>query len=211
MPNRDSQSTKGKSKPTIKDSLKHSDQATRHRPLRRPMSQRVGHGVGEGATGEDTTTQQRDATLAAEDALHPLPHGDFREVDWSGMILNGCDATGANFSAATMIDFCALGANFSESQFEEAQLQNAALCGANLTRTNLRNGNLRNANLSWCTLRGANLFAVDLRGANLAWADLREADLREVNLTGAYYNLRTQWPIGFDPTAKQMICLTESR
>lgn len=152
-------------------------------------------------------------TPAPRAALPPtvLSHGDFREVDWSDEILNGCDATGADFSAATLLNLCALGATLCQSQLEETQLQNAALCGADLTGANLRHADLRRANLSWCNLRGANLFATDLRGANLAWADLRAVDLRAANLRGAYYNNQTQWPTDFDPHTAAMICLSETR
>ncbi|MEZ4679466.1 MAG: pentapeptide repeat-containing protein [Caldilineaceae bacterium] len=140
-----------------------------------------------------------------------LSHGDFREVEWPNLELNGCDAQEANFSAATLTGICALGANLHGAQFEEAQLQGAALCGANLTSANLRHADLRNANLTWCDLRNATVFAADLRGANLAWADLRNADLRQINLVGAYYNRQTQWPADFDPVQARLICFAESR
>jgi uncharacterized protein YjbI with pentapeptide repeats len=207
MLNSRSQKTDEKSTDKVKSVSKSHAAPVRHRPLRQPVQPRVGQNL----AAAQVLKQPLDR-YSTEDGLPVVfPHGDFREVEWPGAILNGCDATGADFSAALLSDLCALGANFSEGQFEESQLRNAALCGANLTRTNLRHADFRNANLTWCNLRGANLFAVDLRGANLAWADLREADLREVNFVGAYYNFRTQWPVGFDPAARQMVCLAESR
>lgn len=140
-----------------------------------------------------------------------LGQGDFREVEWVEANLNGRDARSADFSAAILIDLCALGANFADTQLEEAQLENASFCGATLTNANLRHANLRNANLTWSDLRGVTLFAANLRGANLCWADLRDADLRQANFVGAYYNDETQWPIDFAPSLAHLIHLTGSR
>lgn len=206
MPNIQSQTIGNQSPHKGEDPRKRQATTVRHRPVRQPHQRTVTP-----LSREGQRSDQRDLPTPAEATTVVLPHGDFREVDWAGVILNGCDATGANFSAAMLADLCALGANLTDVQFEEAELQNAALCGANLTQANLRNADLRNANLTWCNLRGATLLAGDLRGANLAWADLRDADLRHVNLKGAYYNVRTQWPTGFDPAAAQMLCLAESR
>ncbi len=206
MLNSGSQKTDEMASDKVKRVSKSQATPVRHRPLRSPVQPQVR----QKSAGAQVIAPP-DRHLTEDDLPAVFPHSDFREVDWPGAILNGCDATGADFSAAMLSGLCALGANFSEGHFEESQLRNAALCGANLTRTNLRHADLRNANLTWCNLRGANLFAVDLRGANLAWADLREADLREANLVGAYYNFRTQWPVGFDPAARQMVCLAESR
>lgn len=209
MPNQESQKTEEKSvnKAKAKDTVTYEATGMRHRPLRRPLPpKRVAQ-----VDDKQQRRQHLDEQWVAEDLPNPVPYGNFREVDWPGIQLNGCDATGADFSAATLTDLCALGANFTASQFEEAQLQNGAFCGANLTQANFRHSDLRRANLSWATLRQANLFGVDLRSANLAWADLREANLREVNLAGAYYNLHTQWPSGFELAGRQMICLSEGK
>jgi hypothetical protein len=40
--------------------------------------------------------------------------------------------------------------------------------------------------------------------ANLCGANLRDADLASVVLRGAYYDLDTQFPDGFDPVKEEM-------
>lgn len=181
-----------------------------HRPQRRPSTPRHQSGA--------VATQDRQIELPAPHmddagwiAVSDLPNGTFREVDWTAVNLNGCDAHGADFSAAILHNLCALGANLQDVQLEEAELQNAALCGANMQNANLSHANLRNANLTWANLSKAKLFDCDLRGANLAWADLRKVDLRLANLAGAYYNTKTQWPADFDPQQAQLIHLGEAR
>ncbi|MEZ4622905.1 MAG: pentapeptide repeat-containing protein [Caldilineaceae bacterium] len=139
-----------------------------------------------------------------------LSHGDFREVEWPNLELNGCDAQEANFSAATLTGICALGQIYTVRNLRRRNCKVLPFV-VNLTSDNLRHADLRNANLTWCDLRNATVFAADLRGANLAWADLRNADLRQINLVGAYYNRQTQWPADFDPVQARLICFAESR
>ena len=182
--------------------------APNHRPSRRPgVAMRL-------STDQNQATESlsNPKGQSREDAvMETLVEGTFREVAWAERDLNGHNAQGADFSAATLTGICALGTNFAGALFEETQLQGAALCGANLTGAILRHANLQNANLMWCNLRSASLFGADLRGANLAWADLREVDLREANLSGAYFNYHTQWPHNFDPQHAAMFELAEPR
>lgn len=194
---------------------RHPTPTARHRISRRP-GQMTSHST---IVDQNTVDQKGDIDRTtdlpiegAEELLRlELPFGNFREVEWPGVVLNGRDAHGADFSAANLTDMCALGANLANIQLEEAQLQNAAICGTNLSHANLRHADLRNANLTWSDCRGAILFGADLRNANLAWTDLRDTDLRQANLSGAYYNAQTKLPNGFDPDAARMINVGESR
>jgi predicted transcriptional regulator len=48
-------------------------------------------------------------------------------------------------------------------------------------------------------LRSSDLRGVDLSEADVTGRDLSDADLTGVNLTGTKYDVRTRWPVGFDP------------
>ena len=116
------------------------------------------------------------------------------------------------------------GATLSGLQLKEADLRGAQLDFANARMPadkKEEQTDLSGANLQKASLRCAHLEGTDLTDANLKEADLRDAVLKgfkrgsEVrllnaslerpdhthgaDLTGAVYNLRTQWPDGFDP------------
>jgi uncharacterized protein YjbI with pentapeptide repeats len=50
-------------------------------------------------------------------------------------------------------------------------------------------------------LREANLERASLAGAYLCGADFTGAMLKDADLKGAWYDLTTRWPAGFDPKA----------
>jgi hypothetical protein len=95
-------------------------------------------------------------------------------------------------------------------------LRGVQLNGTNLRRVNLGRGaligaelvgiNLSHAFLRRVSFRRAWLISADLTGSNLCDADFRQADLTGANLTdadltNALYDVYTQWPDGFDPSA----------
>ena len=63
----------------------------------------------------------------------------------------------------------------------------------------LYGADLTGANLAGANLKGANLNGANLAGANLLNADLSGADLNSAKLSGAFYDIQTKWPDGFDP------------
>jgi hypothetical protein len=109
----------------------------------------------------------------------------------------------------------------------DTDLRGATLSGLRLQRADLRGAHLdfavarmpsegeqtdfSGADLRAASLRCAHLEGTDLTGAKLQGADLRDAvlagykdkllpaNLEDADLAGAVYNLRTQWPDGFQP------------
>jgi uncharacterized protein YjbI with pentapeptide repeats len=149
---------------------------------------------------------------------------DLRQAD-----LSSNDLMGANFSGASPN-----GADLSGADLSGANLSNANLScfkgGGSLSGGILRPGSsvtvvcTRSADPSLSAdLGGANLSGADVRDANLMGADLSGADLSGADIEGATYNSKpipltdaqgdtlsvrpTQWPKGFNPTARGATCV----
>jgi uncharacterized protein YjbI with pentapeptide repeats len=81
----------------------------------------------------------------------------------------------------------------------DADLRHANLRDAQLCVTDLTHADLTAATLLRAQLQEANLRRAILVRANLCGANLRSSLLDGVSLEGARYDIRTQWPTGFDP------------
>ncbi len=101
--------------------------------------------------------------------------------------------------------------NFQSSQFSGADLSWLTLSHVNLSGSDCYGANLSGANLEGVDFSGttnlsfANLSRANLANANLTGANLTGANLDEADLTDALYDEHTQFPLGFDPAAKQMM------
>ena len=82
----------------------------------------------------------------------------------------------------------------------ECRFQMKNLAGADLSGADLSGANLTGADLS-----GADLSGASLRGANLSGANLSGACLFSADLSGAWYNERTELAVGFSPLARGMV------
>lgn len=99
-----------------------------------------------------------------------------------------CDARGADFRHAKMLD-----ANLREADLEGADLGGATLHRADLGEANLQGAKLyrivaRRSRWTRADLRGATLMSGDLMEAVFAKADVRGADFRGANLFGADFS-----------------------
>lgn len=116
-----------------------------------------------------------------------LSEANFREANLSQAYLNRADLSGVDFTQANL-----RGANLSEANLSEVNFTQAMISWGNLSGANLSSANLTQANLVKSTLIGA-----DLRGANLKGAKLKGVDFSDANLSHAYYDDDTDFPIGF--------------
>ena len=103
-----------------------------------------------------------------------------------------------------------------DRDFQGSQLSGTDLSWLTLSHSNLSGSDCYGANLSGTNLEGvdfsgttnlsfANFSRANLANANLTGANLTGANLDEANLTDALYDEYTQFPLGFDPVAKQMM------
>jgi hypothetical protein len=69
------------------------------------------------------------------------------------------------------------------------------------TRLDLRDADFSGANLRAVDLRDANLERARFTHAYLCGADFTGCNLNGADLKGAWYDLTTRWPEGFDPKA----------
>jgi uncharacterized protein YjbI with pentapeptide repeats len=113
----------------------------------------------------------------------------FRKADLSratfdgqhfGLVLSGCDFSGADLTAATLTECKFPGTTLAGARLERASFEECDLCGAVLSRANLAGADLSRVKFAGADLRGA-----DLRGANCASADLRGARLDRARFDGA--------------------------
>lgn len=74
-----------------------------------------------------------------------------------------------------------------------------ALIRQKFNRLDLREADFTGANLRGAELREANLEHAKLTGAYLCGADFTGCNLKDADLKGAWYDLTTRWPDGFDP------------
>ena len=121
-----------------------------------------------------------------------LTGGDLSEAYLNGANLSQAYLNKANLSYAELI-----GANLRGADLSNANLGVTDLSEATLTWTNLSETNLSSANLSGANLVGAKFTNLDLSRADLSGAKLNGVNLNEANLDGAYYNDKTDFPIGF--------------
>jgi uncharacterized protein YjbI with pentapeptide repeats len=102
----------------------------------------------------------------------------------------GCDLSGADFSAFALNDAELSGAKMASVKMSgadlfDANLSSADLSGADLSRTDLSGANLWHANLSDADLSGSRLSNTTLSGADLTRANLTGASLTGADLSGA--------------------------
>lgn len=81
--------------------------------------------------------------------------------------------------------------NFRDRSLIRQKFNGLDLREADFTGANLRGAELREANLERARFAGAYLCGADFTGCNLKDADFK----------GAWYDLTTRWPEGFDPKA----------
>jgi len=113
-------------------------------------------------------------------AFYFTPEKSFMEVDCEakpspGVVFDGCDLHGQNFSNMDL----------SEASFRNANLNGADLSGANLTESQFQYSDMSMANLTKAKFNQANLTAAKLSGATINQTDFRGADLSFANLTKA--------------------------
>jgi uncharacterized protein YjbI with pentapeptide repeats len=122
-------------------------------------------------------------------------HGDRRPTTspMGGPALNlrGARLAAMNLAGADLRYSCLAGADLRHANLRDAQLWVTDLSHADLTAATLLRTQFQEADLRRAILVRANLCGADLRGSRLAGA----------NLHGARYDIRTQWPVGFDPQA----------
>lgn len=128
-----------------------------------------------------------------------LSEANCQQANLSGAYLNRADLIGTDLSQANL-----RGVDLSKANLSEANLSQAIISWANLSEANLSQANLSGANLVNSNLSGSNLTQ-----ANLAGAKLKGVNLTNANLTDAYYNDDTDFPIGFKDY-DQMIKLREN-
>ena len=121
--------------------------------------------------------------------------------------LERADLAGAYLERAHLERAVLEGANLERADLAGAHLHGAYLRGAYLGKANLVGAYLRGADLVRADLAGANLAGAELVGANIQGADLAGANIQDVSLEGARYNLRTKWPIDFDPISHGAILM----
>ena len=147
------------------------------------------------------------------DTLHRLREKLLRSCLQPGMNLSGLEAQETDLHGLDLRRV-----NLTQAKVYRAELQHANLQGARLDGATLFGTDFTGADLQGASLRGANLFCAKFIGANLDGADLAEANLDAAHLTGAslrgtrlkgaayrkhdaQYDLRTNWPEGFNPEA----------
>jgi uncharacterized protein YjbI with pentapeptide repeats len=139
---------------------------------------------------------------------------DFSDSDFGVLSLAGSCLSYANFrrSKLKQIDWRAADlrgidlseANLSRSDLQDADLRGAALNNVMMFMATLDGANLQGADLSASSLDLTTLARANLQGANLCGTYLRGIDLGEADLTGAYFDDKTQFDPGFDPIAAGM-------
>ena len=133
----------------------------------------------------------------------------------------GIAASRSDFSRSCIDDFVAYYSDLTDSKFIDAKLNSVDLRFSRLQRILVRSTVTQNVDVSWCDLedavcilsdfRGislvgsrldrAHFIGVDLREANLRHTDLSGVNLSDCNLEGAFYDVKTVWPQGFDVVA----------
>ena len=125
-----------------------------------------------------------------------LSGSDLKFASFAGSTMIGTNLRGSYLTISDMIgvnaDRCRLdGAWMRHSRLNGASFRGASLRGANLKNVHAFGTDFRDADLTDATLAIAILFGADFRGANLSGTDF----------TGAFFDDRTKWPVGFDPWA----------
>ena len=116
-----------------------------------------------------------------------LRYAMLKEASFNGTKLEGADMTGANLK---------------EVSLSGLNLQNTILKNADLKEADLSMTDFRNSDLSYANMGEADLRKADLRDANIKGTNISEAKLSGVNFEGAIADEYTQFPEGFNPTAK---------
>jgi uncharacterized protein YjbI with pentapeptide repeats len=123
----------------------------------------------------------------------------------------------SDFESATLESFVIPGLTTLRGRsFRNATMYWAMMAGADLSGCNFEGAELRGANLRDACLIGANLCRANLSVDNLGGttslhgANLTNAVLDGANMSGAMFDRRTVFPVGFDPSAAGMVAESES-
>lgn len=149
-----------------------------------------------------------------------LRETDLQRANMECANLSSADLRMANLGDALLLHTNLEGAFLRKANLSGAFLENAKLARADLRMTDLSTAYLIGADISYADLRGADLRGADLREADLRGAHLSKGAVRtfkiiqngelrnedfpedsvsEANLNGAKYDMKTIWPVGFDP------------
>ena len=104
------------------------------------------------------------------DQSNPPPRVDWRAADMRNVDLSGMNLEGADLRAAD-------------------------LSGANFTGSFLRNADFRGANVSGANFQNANLYGARMQGVEAFQADFRGAEVRLANFGGAYLDGAAMSPV----------------
>jgi uncharacterized protein YjbI with pentapeptide repeats len=177
-----------------------------------------------------------DRTFLREQRLNglDLSNLNFAEMDLQGVRLSGADLTRTNLQRANLRHAYLVRTKLIEADLSEADLSHALMHGARVSPFIGRDPALTVHGFKPTKLWRAKLIGTDLSSAWLSGADLREADLQGANLEStkmfsaliggtdmcasnpelasledALYDLQTEWPGGFDPSAAGAILMQD--
>lgn len=139
--------------------------------------------------------------LRGSDPTLILRQIDLSSGEFSGIYMPKVSIFDSNFTSANMHK-----GEFAEAAFVGGKFNSAKLSEANFYKANLREVKFIDADLSGANMRKAELDMTTFTGANLSGADMRGSDLNwsTVNFDGAKYDLKTTFPLLFDPKARKM-------
>jgi uncharacterized protein YjbI with pentapeptide repeats len=139
-----------------------------------------------------------------------LPGAILDESDLTETQLTGANLDGAFLNDTTLVDTQLDGANLTKAELKDAVLAGANLTGAVMPEAQLDRATLDGTKFGGANLRGAflndvvttgrptEMLGTDLTGADLRGADLSRAYFEGTTLTGARYNSKTKWPLGYE-------------
>ncbi|MCK5522901.1 MAG: pentapeptide repeat-containing protein [Thiomargarita sp.] len=122
-----------------------------------------------------------------------LESADFRSSKLRGTSLRNINACFADFSGVPLMTSDFFGANLMGSKFVNSETMYTDFSNANLYKSDMTNANITGA-----------IF----KGAHLEGALLLCQQLDKARLNGAFYDVSTVWPEGFDPTSKGAILIS---
>lgn len=120
-----------------------------------------------------------------------MNHANFENSLFRRCVFDKVEMSCTSFSEAAFIQCTLINANFAEAVMDGALYEQCDLRGASFDEKLLSS-----ASLVDCDLRGASFRNAQLGRANLSGSDLSDADL-----SGASYDDKTIWPVGFQVTS----------
>jgi len=120
-------------------------------------------------------------------AFYFTPEKSFMEVDCKaapkpGVIYDGCDLQGRNFSNKDLSKASFRNANLNGADLSGAILVESKMQYSDMSLTRLAKTNFKKANLTAVKLSGAIINGTDFRGADLSFANLTKAKARKIRL-----------------------------